>query len=82
MVPLLRPALLGCFVLLFIAHVKSYIIAIFLMAPGLDVIGVTTLGLWENGVAGVTAAFATLQIVIIAALLLAARWLFRIKLYE
>jgi len=82
MLPLMKPALLGCFILLFIAHLKSYVVAIFLMAPGLDIMGVTILGLWENGAAGVTAAFATLQIAMIAVLLVLARRLFGVKLYE
>lgn len=80
--PLLRPALLGSFVLLFIFHIKSYIIAIFLMAPGLEVMGVSMLTLWTNGEVGVTSAFAALQIVMIAFFLLAARLAFRVKLYD
>ncbi|SEB84980.1 iron(III) transport system permease protein [Nitratireductor aquibiodomus] len=82
LLPLMKPALLGCFILLFVVHLKSYVVAIFLMAPGLEIMGVTMLGLWENGAAGVTAAFATLQIVMIAILLIAARLVFGVKLYE
>lgn len=82
MLPLLRPALLGSFVLLFIVHLKSYIIAIFLMAPGLEVMGVSMLTLWTNGEVGITSAFATLQILAIAIFLLAARLIFRVKLYD
>lgn len=82
MLPLLRPALLGSFVLLFIVHLKSYIIAIFLMAPGLEVMGVSMLTLWTNGEVGITSAFATLQILAIAIFLVAARLIFRVKLYD
>lgn len=82
LLPLMKPALLGSFVLLFIVHLKSYVIAIFLMAPGLEVMGVTMLSLWNNGDVGVTAAFATLQIVMIALFLLLARIFFKVKLYE
>lgn len=82
MLPLLRSALLGSFVLLFIVHLKSYIIAIFLMAPGLEVMGVSMLTLWTNGEVGITAAFATLQIIAIAIFLAAARILFKVKLYD
>ena len=82
MLPLMRPALLGSFVLLFITHLKSYIIAIFLMAPGLEVMGVSMLTLWTNGEVGITSAFATLQILAIAIFLVAARRVFRVKLYD
>lgn len=82
MVPLLRSAMLGSFVLLFIFHLKSYIIAIFLIVPGLEVMGVTMLSLWTNGDVGVTAAFATLQMVLIALFLVATRLVFRVKLYD
>jgi len=82
MVPLLKPALLGSFILLFVFHLKSYIIAIFLMAPGLEVMGVSMLSLWTNGDVGELAAFATLQIVMIAALLILSRLLFKVKLYD
>jgi iron(III) transport system permease protein len=81
-VPLLKPALLGSFILLFVFHLKSYIIAIFLMAPGLEVMGVSMLSLWTNGDVGELAAFATLQIVMIAALLILSRLLFKVKLYD
>lgn len=82
MLPLLRHALMGSFVLLFIVHLKSYIIAIFLIAPGLEVMGVTMLSLWTNGDVGVTAAFATLQIAMIAVFLFATKLIFRVKLYD
>lgn len=82
LLPLLKPALLGSFILLFVFHLKSYIIAIFLMAPGLEVMGVTMLSLWTNGDVGVLAAFATLQIVMIAVLLILARILFKVKIYD
>lgn len=82
MLPLLRSALLGSFVLLFVTYLKSYIIAIFLMAPGLEVMGVSMLTLWTNGEVGVTSAFATVQILAIAMFLLAARLIFKVKLYD
>lgn len=82
MLPLLKSALLGSFVLLFITYLKSYIIAIFLMAPGLEVMGVSMLTLWTNGEVGVTSAFATVQILAIAVFLLAARLIFKVKLYD
>lgn len=82
LLPLLKPALLGSFILLFVFHLKSYIIAIFLMAPGLEVMGVSMLSLWTNGDVGVLAAFATFQIVLVATLLLLARFLFKVKIYD
>lgn len=82
LLPLLRHAMIGSFMLLFIFHLKSYIIAIFLISPGLEVMGVTMLSLWTNGDVGVTAAFATVQMLAIALFLFAARLLFRVKLYD
>ena len=82
MLPLLKSALLGSFVLLFITYLKSYIIAIFLMAPGLEVMGVSMLTLWTNGEVGVTSAFAAVQILAITVFLVAARLLFKVKLYD
>jgi iron(III) transport system permease protein len=80
--PLLRSSMIGAFTLLFIFHLKSYIIAIFLIAPGLEVMGVSMLSLWTNGDVGMTAAFATLQMVLIALFLIATRLFFRVKLYD
>lgn len=82
MLPLLKSSMVGSFMLLFIFHLKSYIIAIFLISPGLEVMGVTMLSLWTNGDVGVTAAFATLQMLLITLFLLATRLLFRVKLYD
>ena len=44
--------------------------------------GVSMLSLWTNGDVGELAAFATLQIVMIAALLILSRLLFKVKLYD
>ena len=52
------------------------------MAPGLEVMGVSMLSLWTNGDVGVLAAFATFQIVLVATLLLLARFLFKVKIYD
>ncbi|MEQ8445158.1 MAG: iron ABC transporter permease [Pelagibacterium sp.] len=82
MLPLLKPALLGAFVLLFVFHLKSYVIAIFLMAPGLEVMGVSMLSLWTNGDVGELAAFATIQMVMIAVLLVFSRILLGVKIYD
>jgi iron(III) transport system permease protein len=82
MAPLLRSAMVGSFMLLFIFHLKSYIIAIFLIVPGLEVMGVTMLSLWTNGDVGVTAAFATIQMALIALFLIATRLVLRVKIYD
>jgi iron(III) transport system permease protein len=44
--------------------------------------GVSMLSLWTNGDVGMTAAFATLQMVLIALFLIATRLFFRVKLYD
>jgi iron(III) transport system permease protein len=81
-VPLLKPALVGCFVLLFVVHLKTYVTAIFLYMPGQEIIGTTMLFLWEQGDAGVTAAFATIQIVLTAVILVVIRRVAGVRLYD
>ncbi|SMF56360.1 iron(III) transport system permease protein [Xaviernesmea oryzae] len=62
--PLSKQALLSCFVLLMILIIKEYSSAVFLMAPGSEVIGSTMLSLWTQGLAGPVAALAVMQIVL------------------
>ena len=60
--PLLRPAGVACFSVLFIHMLKDYSTAIFLSAPGSEVLGTTMLQLFVGGDTGVAAALAVLQI--------------------
>lgn len=63
-IPMLKPAMFSCFALLFIHFLKEYVTAVFLVAPGSEVIGSTLLLYWENGEDGPVAALATAQIAI------------------
>lgn len=67
LLPQMRPALTACFVLLFVHLVKEYAAAVFLFAPGSEVMGTTMLSFWIQGETGSVAALATLQVVIIIA---------------
>ena len=79
--PLTRPALMSCFILLMILIIKEYASAIFLMKPGSEVIGSTMLSLWLQGQTGPVAALAVLQIGLTAALIVAATRILGVKLH-
>ncbi|TKV70555.1 iron ABC transporter permease [Rhizobium sp. AU243] len=79
--PLLQPALIACYVILFIQFFKEYATAIFLFAPGSEVIGTSLLQLWIQGELGQVAALATLQITIVAIAVAVGRAIFGVKLY-
>jgi iron(III) transport system permease protein len=80
MLPILRPALLAAFVLMFITLLSDYDPVVFLQKPGTEVVGVTMLQYWQRGIVGPVAALAVVQIVIVAlALLLGAGVLRRVR---
>ena len=66
LLPLLRPALLATYLLLFITFLKEYSVALFLNAPGSEVIGTTMIQVSEQGGMGPVAALAVIQLLIIA----------------
>jgi iron(III) transport system permease protein len=80
-VPLMRPAYIACFAILFISFFKEYSTAVFLYAPGSEVIGTTLLQFWTQGHIGYVASLSSIQIVIIAICVAAARGLFGVKIY-
>jgi iron(III) transport system permease protein len=82
LVPLLRPALLSGFVLLFISFLKEYSSALFLFARGSEVIGTTMIELWRQGNSGPVAALSTIQLVLTGIILVAGYRLFGAKLHE
>jgi iron(III) transport system permease protein len=67
--PMLRPALVAAFVLMFVAMVSDYDPVVFLQKPGTEVMGVTMLQFWTRGVVGAVAALAVLQLGIVAVVL-------------
>lgn len=78
---LIKSAMLACFALLFIHFVKEYTAAVFLFAPGSEVMGTTMLTFWVQGDAGPVAALACLQVVITALFLVLARRVFGVRIY-
>lgn len=79
--PLMRPALVACFTILFISFFKEYTTAIFLFAPGSEVIGTTLLQAWTQGEVGVVAALATIQVAVVAVCVALARAAFGVRLH-
>lgn len=79
--PLLKPALFSTFALLFIHFFKEYVTAVFLYQPGSEIIGTVMLQLWAQGDNGPVSALATIQVVITALFVMAARRLLGVKIY-
>jgi iron(III) transport system permease protein len=67
--PMLRPALIAAFVLMFVAMVSDYDPVVFLQKPGTEVMGVTMLQFWQKGVVGSVAALAVVQLAIVVVVL-------------
>ncbi|MGH8812860.1 MAG: ABC transporter permease, partial [Advenella sp.] len=80
-VPLQKHALLSCFVLLMVLIIKEYASAVFLMAPGSEVIGSTMLSLWAQGSIGPVAALSVVQIGLTAVLVAISTRIFGVRLY-
>lgn len=70
LLPILRPALLAAFVLMFIVLLSDYDSVVFLQKPGTELLGVTMLQYWARGVVGPVAALAVVQVVIVGVVLL------------
>ncbi|EFC79513.1 iron ABC transporter permease [Parafrankia sp. EUN1f] len=79
-VPLLRPALAGCLVLMFVSILNDYDPAVFLVTTGNEVLGVTMLKQWAAGFAGPVAALGVIQIAITALAVLIGRLAWGAKL--
>ena len=58
------PALFSCFALIFISFFKEYSTAIFLFAPGSEVIGISILQFWDQGEMGGWRRWPPMQIVL------------------
>jgi len=63
-VPIARPALIACYLIVFISFVKEYASAVFLYAPGNEIIGTTMLSTWAKGEVGPVAALSVIQLVL------------------
>ena len=80
-VPIMKPAFIACFTILFIVFFKEYTTAVFLYAPGSEVIGTTLLSFWTQGHIASTAALATVQIAVIGICVAVARLALGVRIY-
>jgi iron(III) transport system permease protein len=67
--PMMLPAILGSFLLVFVAIINDYEPALFLVRPGNEVIGVTLLHQFEQGIIGPVSALAMVDVAITAVVL-------------
>ncbi|HEX5689061.1 MAG TPA: ABC transporter permease subunit, partial [Roseiflexaceae bacterium] len=82
LLPLLRPALIATYLLLFITFLKEYSVALFLNAPGSEVIGTVMIQVSEQGGMGPVAALAMVQLALIAGVMLISRLIPSVKMRE
>lgn len=78
---LLKPAIFSCYALLFIHFFKEYVAAVYLFAPGSEVIGTTMLTFWIQGDTGPVSALAVLQVLITILFVYVARKTLGAKIY-
>jgi iron(III) transport system permease protein len=69
LLPMLRPSLVATFLLMFVTLLNDYDPVVFLQKPGTEVIGVTMLQYWQQGVVGPVAALAVVQVLIVGVVL-------------
>jgi len=69
LLPILRPSLIAAFLLMFVTILNDYDPVVFLQKPGTEVIGVTMLQYWQQGVVGPVAALAVVQVLIVSVVL-------------
>jgi len=78
---LMTPALFTCFTLLFVHFFKEYSTALFLFAPGTEVIGTALIQFWVQGEMGRVAALSFVQIIFTVVFIAAMRRAFGVKIY-
>lgn len=62
--PIAKPALIACYLLTFISFFKEYASAVFLYAPGTEIIGTTLLNVWAKGEVGAVTALSVIQLIL------------------
>jgi iron(III) transport system permease protein len=77
--PLLRPALFASFVLMFIEILNDYDPALFLVRPGMEVIGTTMLDTFLQGIVGPVASLAMVQVGVTMIVLVIGTFVLKIK---
>jgi len=63
--PLIKPGLIGAWILLFAAMVREYSTALFIFTRGTEVIGVTMLEFWRQGEVGPVCALGVIQVIVV-----------------
>jgi iron(III) transport system permease protein len=63
--PLIRPGLLGSWLLVFMIFEREYSTGVYLLAPGTEVIGAQLVSLWQGGAIDVVAALSLVNVVLV-----------------
>jgi iron(III) transport system permease protein len=63
--PLIRPGLMGSWLLVFMIFEREYSTAVYLLAPGTEVIGAQLVSLWQGGAIDIVAALSLINIVLV-----------------
>lgn len=79
--PLMKPAMLSSYTLLFVYFLKEYSSVVFLFTPGNEVLGASMLVAWQNGNTGLVAVFSSIQVLIAIVVVYAARLLLGVRIY-
>ena len=64
--PLIRPGLLASWLLVFMIFEREYSTAVYLLAPGTEVIGAQLVSLWQGGAIDIVAALSLINIVLVS----------------
>jgi iron(III) transport system permease protein len=80
-VPLLKPALVAAFVVIFVSILNDYDPALFLVHPGTEIMGVTMLDTFHRGIVGPVAALAMIQVATTALVITVAGRFFSASLF-
>jgi iron(III) transport system permease protein len=78
--PLLRPGLVGAWILLFIIYVRELSTSIFLYSPGNEVMSVLMFNMWGEGNWGGIAALAMVQMILVGSVVYLASAVFKVDL--
>jgi len=63
--PLIRPGLIGSWLLVFMIFEREYSTGVYLLAPGSEVIGAQLVSLWQGGAIDIVAALSLINIVLV-----------------
>jgi iron(III) transport system permease protein len=80
LLPLMMPAMLSAYVLIFVQTMREYSMALFLVAPGSEVLSIALLQAWTQGDVGLVSALSVVQTMIIAIFILVAGFLFKTRI--